>query len=275
MAATGLVTTGLIYWPILRLQAQGRSAAALNMPDMGMADIAKFWAFPVLQASGLAGLIFAYLSMVLGLLQAGRPVRWLPLGYRDLDRLHRQVSGLVIGLVLVHVTATVFDAMGNDWVTVLVPGAVGWQGWPAAVWGFDAGIFATYTLLLVAPTFYLRRSVGIRRWRFVHRFVLVFYVLSVWHTLVLGLDVAYYPVLRPVIWLCQIPLLAMLIRRVATPLRSDASRSAAGRSAAGRSAAARRVGGFFRYLVVNTCAAAIVAILFIVATGHAGFIQTV
>jgi predicted ferric reductase len=189
----------------------------------------------------------------------------VPDGSPQLDRLHRQVSTLVIGLVLVHAVSTAFDAMGNNWLTVLVPGDIGRQGWPAAVWGFNAGIFATYALLLVAPTFYLRRAVGIRRWRFLHRFVLVFYVLSVWHTLILGLDVAYYPVLRPLIWLAQIPLLALLIRWVASPLRSDGKRG---------DPATRRTLACVRYLVVNASAAVMVAIVFLVVTGHSGFIQT-
>ncbi len=102
-----------------------------------MTDIGKYWAFPVLQASGLTGLVFAYLSVLLGLQQSGRAVSWFPLTYRQINRIHRQVSLIVIGLVLIHVVATVFDAMGNTWQSVLLPGAVAATGWPAAVWGFN------------------------------------------------------------------------------------------------------------------------------------------
>jgi DMSO/TMAO reductase YedYZ heme-binding membrane subunit len=111
--------------------------------------------------------------------------------------------------------------MGNTWQSVLLPGAVAATGWPAAVWGFNTGILAFYALLLLAPTFYARRRIGIRRWRFLHRFVLLFYGLSVWHALILGLDVSYYGWIRPTIWLAQVPLLALVIARIRQPAKSS------------------------------------------------------
>jgi DMSO/TMAO reductase YedYZ heme-binding membrane subunit len=99
-----------------------------------------------------------------------------------------------------------------------------------------------------------------RRWRFLHRFVLAFYGLSVWHTLILGLDVSYYAWIRPTLWLAQIPLLAMLIARVRGVAHSRTARPIA---AAGR------------YSVIAVSGAAIVAVLLIVATGNSGFIHTV
>jgi len=265
ITTAGVAVTLALYLWIARLQSQGRSPAALAMSSMGMSDMAKYWSFPVLQASGLAGLLFAYVTALLGLQQSGRAVSWLPLNYRQIDRTHRQLSLLVIGLVAVHVLATALDAMGDSWKTVLIPGQWASQGWPQAVWGYNAGIFAVYILVLVAPTFYLRRMVGLRRWRFVHRFVLVFYGLSVWHALILGLDVGYYHWLRPLIWLLQIPLLVLLIRRLRSPLRSD-----------------RKVSGGRRLALLATryglqviSAAAIVAIVALILTGRTGFIATV
>jgi len=198
---TAVATTLAVYSWIVNLLAHGPSAAALNMPEMGMIYIGKYWASPVLQASGLTGLLFAHLSVVLGLQQSGRAGSWFPLTYRQINRIHRQVSLMVIGLVLIHVAATVFDAMGNTWQSVLIPGAVAATGWPGAVWGFNTGIFAFYALLLLAPTFYVRRGIGIRRRQFLHRFVLLFYGLSVRHALILGLDVSYYGWIRPTICL--------------------------------------------------------------------------
>lgn len=75
----------------------------------------------LLQASGLAGLAFAYLSVLLGLQQSARALPGLPFSYRQRDRLHRQISLLVIGLVLVHVVTTALDAMGDSWKTALIP----------------------------------------------------------------------------------------------------------------------------------------------------------
>jgi DMSO/TMAO reductase YedYZ heme-binding membrane subunit len=262
--AAGVVVTGALWAWIAYQQSQGRSAAALDMSDMGMTNMAKFWAFPVLQASGLTGLLFAYLGAILGLQQSGRAASWFPLGYRQVDRLHRQLSLLVIGLVLVHVVATAFDAMGDSWKSVLLPAQ--WSSsWPAADWGYNTGVIALYLLLLTAPTYYLRRVISPARWRIIHRFVIVFYVLSVWHALLLGADIAYYPWLRPLIWLAQVLLLALLIRRLRQPLRS-------GRKLSG----GRRVAVLgTRYGLQVVSAAAIVAIVLLVVSGHSGFVARV
>jgi len=265
VTVAGVAVTLALYVWIARLQSQDRSPAALAMSSMHMNQMARFWSFPVLQASGLAGLLFAYLTAILGLQQSGRAASWFPLGYRQIDRTHRQLSLLVIGLVAVHVLATALDAMGDSWKTVLIPGQWASQGWPQAVWGYNAGIFAVYILVLVAPTYYLRRMVGLSRWRFVHRFVLVFYGLSVWHALVLGLDVGYYSWLRPLIWLLQVPLLALLIRRLRGPLRSDRKISGSRRLALLAT----------RYGLQALSAAAILAIVALVVTGHSGLVATV
>jgi len=265
ITAAGVVVTLVLYVWIARLQSQDRSPAALAMSSMHMNNMAKYWSFPVLQASGLAGLLFAYLTALLGLQQSGRAASWFPLDYRQIDRAHRQLSLLVIGLVAVHVLATALDAMGDSWQTVLIPGQWASQGWPQAVWGYNAGIFALYILVLVAPTYYLRRMIGLSRWRFVHRFVLVFYGLSVWHALILGLDVGYYSWVRPVIWLLQVPLLALLIRRLRSPLRT-------GRKVSGGQRLALLTA---RYGLQALSAAAILAIVGLVVTGHSGLIATV
>ncbi len=259
VAVAVAVITAAVYARILTLQANGRSAAALNMPEMGMTDVGKYWAFPVLQASGLTGLLFAYLTVLLGLQHSGRAASWLPLTYRQINRIHQQASLAVIGLVLIHVVATVFDAMGNTWAAVLIPGAVATTGWPAAVWGFNTGIFALYALTLLGPTFHHRVGIGARHRRFLHRFVLLFYGLSIWHALILGLDVSHYGWIRPTIWLAQIPLLILLSRRVIHPLRSRVGRAST----------------LGQYAVIAVSTAGIAAIITIVFSGNSGFIHTV
>jgi predicted ferric reductase len=242
----GCVSFFVTYAWILKLQAEGRSAAALDMPDMGMTDVDKYWAFPVLQASGLVGLLFAYVTVLIGLAQSRRYTKRFPI-----HRLHRQLSLMVVGLVLVHVAATAFDAMGNTWVTVLIPGHVSETGWPEAEWGFDTGIFALYVLLLVAPTFYLRRFIGAGRWRVLHRFVLIFYILALWHALILGLDLSHYQWARSVIWLAQVPLVILLVSRL------------------------RAAGAFGRRGVIALSAAVVIAVGLLVITGNSDFIQTI
>lgn len=263
VVAAGLIVTLPLYLLIAHEQSQGRSPAALQMSTMGMADMGKYWAFPILQASGLAGLAFAWGSVFLGLQQSGRVASWLRLDYRQVDRLHRYLSLLVITLVAVHVLSTVFDAMGDSWRTVLLLNQWKRLGWAAADTGYDTGVIAMYVLAVTAPTFYVRRGIGAARWRVLHRLVIVFYALSIWHALILGLDVAHYAWLRPLMWLAQIPLLAMLARRVLQPARTGELR---------RGGVAARV---LRYAVVALSLAGIVAVLAVVLTGNSGFIATV
>ena len=263
--AVGLLATFLVYRWIYELQAHGVSPAALAMADMDMKDMHKYWSFPILQASGLVGLFFAYFSVLLGLQQSGRMIVRSPSRYRQINRLHRHLSLVVVTLVVVHVIATAADAMGDSWKTVLVPGQ--WtRDWPEAVTGYNTGIIATYLLLVLGPTYYyIRRKIGTSRWRFLHRVVPVFYILSFWHAMILGLDIPYYAWIRPVMWLSQVPLLYLLMRR----LRGSIVRLQHATTLGDRLAKITCMGLF------ATSAAAIIAIPILVLTGHSGFIATV
>jgi len=265
VAVIGLAATLAVAARIYALQSAGKSAAAIVMAaDMNMRDMKTFWSFPLLQASGLIGLLFAYVAALLGLWQAnvkaaGRmPKRWL-------EPLHRHVALMVVGLVLVHMLATSLDAMGDSWRTVLIPGTWAQKGWPKAVTGYNTGIAAAYVLLLVAPSFYFRRFLGTRRWRLLHRLVLVFYLLSIWHAMILGLDLAYYAWLRPLIWLAQIPLLLLLMKRLYRAIVTNPA-SLGPRALLVRIACA----GLFFFSAVTAA-----GVIFLVLTGRSGFIPTV
>ncbi|MGH3438916.1 MAG: DUF5134 domain-containing protein, partial [Sciscionella sp.] len=126
------------------------------------------------------------------------------------------------------------------------------------VFAYNLGIFALYLAVLVGPTYYFRRKIGPVRWRFLHRLALIVYVLSVWHTLLLGLDFSYYPWVRPLTWLAQIPLLVLFVRRLMRPARSGKTLS----TACGDWLTATR------YALVALSVAAIVGIALLVVTGH-------
>lgn len=56
----GLLTFLPLYVWIYNLQAVGKSPAAIAMPEMHIRKMDVFWAVPILQASGLAALIWSY-----------------------------------------------------------------------------------------------------------------------------------------------------------------------------------------------------------------------
>ena len=261
----GFLSVVPFYLWIHHLQAQNKSAAALAMSSMHMDQMHKFWSFPLLQATGLAGLIWAYLGVSLGLLESGRTVSWLPFSRPQIDRLHRQISLLVLSLMALHVAATAFDAMGDSWKTVTIPWQWANQGWPQAVTGYTTGIVAFYLAIVLGPSYYLRRTIGVTRWRFLHRFSVVVYVLSFWHTLILGLDVSHYAWVRPFMWLMQVPLLYLFARRLLQP-------AAASRAGGSPLRSVRAVTS--RGLAVAS-GVGIVAVLGIVLTGNSDFINNV
>jgi len=256
-----LLLAARLYW----LQAAGKSAAALAMAaDMDMRKMGVYWSFPILQSSGLVALLFAYVGALLGLWQAikqgaGRSAT------SSIERVHRHIALFVVGLVLVHMLATALDAMGDSWRTVLIPGTWAKQGWSAAVTGYNTGIAAVYLLLLVGPSYYFRGLLGPKRWRFIHYFVLGFYVLSIWHAMILGLDLAHYVWLRPTIWLLQIPICVLLMIRLYRPMRTPVTK-------AGFLGSLSRVVGVGLFVLSAAIAAGLV---YVVVTGRSGFIATV
>jgi methionine sulfoxide reductase heme-binding subunit len=261
----GFLTVLPFYIWIHNLQAKDKSAAALAMSSMHMNNMHQFWSFPILQATGIAGLIWAYFGVTLGLFESGKTVSWVPLSRPQIDRLHRQISLLVIALMTAHVVATALDAMGDSWKTVLIPWQWANQGWPQAVTGYTTGIVAFYLALLLGPTYYIRNTIGHTRWRFLHRFVVVVYILSFWHTMILGLDISHYGWVRPFMWITQIPLLLLFGRRLLQPAAST-------RSLSPSKAALRRV--TTRSLAVASWVG-IVAVAVIVFTGNSDFINNV
>jgi hypothetical protein len=60
-------------------------------------------------------------------------------------------------------------------------------GFRPTVAGTGAGIIAGYMAVLLGPTFYLRRRLGARRWRRLHRLTPLIWVLAAVHTLARGL----------------------------------------------------------------------------------------
>ena len=267
VVAFGFLATLLVYVWIYNLQAQGRSPAALSMAkDMDMSDMHKFWSFPILQACGLTGFVFAYFSILLGFFQQiSSAITRFPLSYQQINRYHRHISLLVVGLVVVHIVATALDAMGDSWKTVLIPGQWAYQGWPEGVFGYNTGIFASYLLISLAPTFYIGQRVEKTKWHFFHRFVLVFYILSFWHAMILGQDIAYYSWIRPTMWLSQIPLLLLFMKRLQRSI-NQGEKSAS---------VQQRLAKIICKGLFATSAVAIIAIFILVVTGRSGFIATV
>ncbi|WP_229294165.1 ferric reductase-like transmembrane domain-containing protein [Staphylococcus lloydii] len=254
-----LMFTPLFIFIFIR-QSQGLSPAEFAMPDMNMAQMGVYWSYPILQASGIIALFWSYLSVLLGLMTSSKGIKWLPIKKAKINSLHRQISLLVIGMILVHAVATSFNNMGDSFITSFIPWQAPWEG---GNFSYNLGIFGFYLAILLGPTFYLRSKLSTKAWLFAHRFTLLIYILSLWHTLVLGTNISYYSWVEPFIWILQIPLLLLLIRRL---LKSSISKKKYTKN------------GYFwnriiRYGMVGLCGGAIIIVFIIILTGNTGFLS--
>jgi sulfoxide reductase heme-binding subunit YedZ len=94
------------------------------------------------------------------------------------------------------------------------------------------GIIAGYLALLLGPSFYVRKRIGARRWRKLHRFTVAVWVLSAVHTLGSGSD-------RSQLWLVSIvlapvvPIVFLVVLRMFPGERPTATRAQRGAVAGG------------------------------------------
>jgi methionine sulfoxide reductase heme-binding subunit len=166
-----------------------------------------FW-WLVSRASGVVALVLITLSVLMGLAMAARVLR--PGGAkRTVARLHEHVALTALAAIGLHG----LSLLGDKWLNpglrgIAVPFALSYRP------GFTGvGVIAGYIAVLVGPSFYLRRLIGARRWRGVHRLSVVVWVLSAIHTLGAGSD-GRQLWLRAVVLLPIIPLAYLLVLRL-------------------------------------------------------------
>ena len=174
------------------------------------------------RASGVVALVLVTLSVLLGLAMAGRVMR-KPSWRRAAVAFHEQAAIVSLLAVAVHG----LTLLGDHWLHpgvkgILVPFAMGYRPLFSGL-----GILAGYLSALLGLSFYARKRIGTKRWRFAHRFTIVAYVMSVVHTAGAGTD-AGAAWLQGFMVLTGIPIVALTVRRwlprlrVAAPARARA-----------------------------------------------------
>ncbi len=183
------------------------------------------------RASGVVALVLVSLSVLLGLAMAARVLR-RPGLKRTAVRLHEHLALAAVAAVAVHG----LSLLGDRW---LKPGVAG-IALPLVMHyrtAFtSAGIVAGYLLVLLGPSFYLRRRIGAARWRKLHRFTLAVWALAVVHTLGAGSDAATLW-LRSVVLVPLAPIVYLFVLRAgrgaAAPRRSEPVRPPRGAARSG------------------------------------------
>lgn len=149
----------------------------------GRVDPRPYLWWLVSRASGIVALALISFSVVIGLLMATKLLRRPGLN-RSLVRLHEQLA--LAGLIGITVHGA--SLLGDHWLKpgikgILVPFAITYRP------GFTGlGIIAGYLAMLLGPSYYLRRRIGTRRWRSVHRGAVLVWVLGATHAIGAGSD---------------------------------------------------------------------------------------
>ena len=177
----------------------------------------------VSRASGLVALGLISLSVLLGLTMATKVLRRPGLG-RQLARLHEHLALVGLAAIAVHGLSLLGDRWLNPGLRgIAVPFTMGYRPLFTGL-----GIVAGYLAALLGLSFYVRRSIGPRLWRRLHRATVLVWVLGVVHTLGAGSDAA-TPWLRMTMLVTGLPILALALLRLRRAARRRPS-DAAGRT---------------------------------------------
>jgi len=202
----------------------------------------------VSDASGIVALVLASVSVLVGLAMAGKAIG-SPKRRRSAARLHEHVALASLAAVAVHGLALLGDRwLKPGWAGILIPFALSYR--PAFT---GIGIVAGYLAMLLGPTFYLRRRIGARRWRTVHRATVIVWMLSVGHALGAGSDASRLW-LRAVVLAPVAPIVYLLVLRTFGTRRCGAGPVAGQRDAKRRAAAGRGLGVDVPAVRVDDCA---------------------
>ncbi len=135
------------------------------------------------RSAGVVAFLLIATAVALGLFMASNVSR-RPGLKRALVKFHEQIALAALAAIAAH---GIF-LLGDQWLKpglsgIAIPFTVPYR----PLWT-GLGILAGYLAAVLGPTFYLRRRIGAKRWRLVHRATVVVYMLAVAHSLGSGTD---------------------------------------------------------------------------------------
>ncbi|MFI8199466.1 ferric reductase-like transmembrane domain-containing protein [Streptomyces sp. NPDC085942] len=225
-AGAAILVTAAVFAFLYARMESGDSATVAVMPFMD--DPGTYWMYLLSQAFGWSGLLWAWGTVMLGLLLSGpRPAR-LPASRQVLERWHRTTSLTTMALMFAHALMFAAELVRYEvqlaWAERLWAGFAdtfvpGWYDSGTGQIAIPIGQGALYLAVPLGLLFYVRPRIGANTWRRLHRFVIVVYALSVCHTLLYGTNVWYGEWPRTVLWFLQLPVVALLLLRLMRPAR--------------------------------------------------------
>jgi sulfoxide reductase heme-binding subunit YedZ len=133
------------------------------------------------RAAGTAALLCSSATVCVGLLIGGRIVK----GHRsELRATHEALSLAALAALVVHGLSLLGDGyLHPSLADVSIPFVSGYE----TVWT-SIGILAFWTLLVLGLSYYARARIGVKRWRSLHRFAALAWLLGLVHSLGEGTD---------------------------------------------------------------------------------------
>jgi methionine sulfoxide reductase heme-binding subunit len=133
------------------------------------------------RAAGIAALILASAGVCVGLLMSGLLGRART---PDLRVAHEALSLATLGVLVVHGLTLLGDGyLHPSLPDVSIPFVSSYE----TLWT-SAGIVAFWALALLGLSYYLRTRIGVQRWRKLHRFAVLAWMLGIAHSLGEGTD---------------------------------------------------------------------------------------
>ena len=171
------------------------------------------------RASGIAAMVFLTVSVFLGLMMASKIMR-RPNFRRWAIAIHEQSSLAAIFAIAVHAITLIGDPWLKPGVDgVLIPFTMDYRPIYTGI-GTIAGLLAIFLGL----SFYIRRDIGSRLWKNLHRATVIVYAMAIVHTLGAGTD-ASAPWMRWWFYLTTPPIFLLFAYRVIHGIRSARNRS--------------------------------------------------
>jgi sulfoxide reductase heme-binding subunit YedZ len=132
------------------------------------------------RAAGITALLASSLAVALGLMMSTR----LRTRLGDLRVIHESLSLATMVALAVHA----FSLLGDSYINlsladVTIPFVSSYQ----RLW-MSVGIVAGWTLVILGLSYYFRGRIGPQRWRKLHRFTALAWVLGIGHALMMGTD---------------------------------------------------------------------------------------
>jgi methionine sulfoxide reductase heme-binding subunit len=135
------------------------------------------------RAFGLVAMVMLAVSVAVGLAMSGRLVSRPGLPAK-LKRFHESATLVTLALIVAHAGLLLFDSYLRPGLAgITVPFTLGYRPLFTGI-----GVIAGWLAAILGLSFYARKRIGVKTWRFMHRFTIVVYLLVLTHVVGSGTD---------------------------------------------------------------------------------------